>query len=85
MGLSQRFQNLIVDSPFSGAKWLCGVDLSRQLFHNTTQPPSTIRDGSVALVRDSTSNTSSQKKKLAKVAAALKMERIRLPKPSLRL
>lgn len=37
MGLSQRWvQNLILDSPYSGAKWLCSVDLTHQFQqHNT--------------------------------------------------
>ncbi|KAJ1254427.1 hypothetical protein BS78_K063600, partial [Paspalum vaginatum] len=99
MGLSRRFQNLIVDStggatcqprPFGGPKWLRCVDVTRQLFDNTGTPPSAIGDGSEsAVVEDSTSQTletdaSRQKNKQAGVAAALKMERIRLPRPMFR-
>ncbi|KAJ1291551.1 hypothetical protein BS78_02G324000, partial [Paspalum vaginatum] len=99
MGLSRRFQNLILDStggatcrprPFGGPKWLRCVDLTRQLFDNTGTPPSAIGDGSEsAVVEDSTSQTletdaSRQKNKHAGVAAALKMERIKLPRPMFR-
>lgn len=76
MGLSWRFQNLILDSPFAGAKWLRRVDLTRQLFGKTATPPSIIGHGSESTaVQDSTSQIP---------AADLKMERIRLPSPIFR-
>ncbi|KAF0925297.1 hypothetical protein E2562_015998 [Oryza meyeriana var. granulata] len=78
MGLSRRFQNLVVDTPHMA-----------QLFGNTAaRTPSTIGDGSdsAQVQHHSTSQTwaagSSNPKKNAQAAAAdFKMERIRLPRP----
>uniref|UniRef100_A0A0E0M3A7 Uncharacterized protein n=1 Tax=Oryza punctata TaxID=4537 RepID=A0A0E0M3A7_ORYPU len=72
MGLSRRFQNLIVDCP--GAKSLICVDLTRQLF------------GDTAAARTS-STIIRQKSELAKNKQVLniKMGRIRLPSPSFTL
>ncbi|KAF0914482.1 hypothetical protein E2562_028964 [Oryza meyeriana var. granulata] len=91
MGLSRRFQNLILDNPYGGAKWLRSVDLTRQLFGNTAA--STIGEGSEsAVVQDSTSHTPAAdscnpKNKQAsknKQAFKIKMERFRLPSPIVR-
>ncbi|CAN6176209.1 unnamed protein product [Urochloa humidicola] len=85
MGLSRRFHNVIMENRFGGAKSLCSVDLTRQLFDNIVRPPSTIGDGSESLVlQDCTpeilaAEAGNQKNELA--AVALKMKRIRLPSP----
>ncbi|CAL4885853.1 unnamed protein product [Urochloa decumbens] len=87
MGLWRRFQNLVLDNHFTGAKSLFSVDLTRQLFGNTATPPSTTGDRSEpAVVQDSTSQTpvvhaGNQKNRQA--TGALKMERIRLASPIL--
>jgi len=89
MSLSRRFQNLIADNRFTGARSLFSVDLTRQLFGNTATRLSAIEDSSEpAVVQHSTSQTrvgvahaSNQKNK--HTAAALHMGRIRLARPIL--
>lgn len=49
MGLSRRFHNVILKNRLGGAKSLCSVDLTRQLFDNTVRPASTIGDGSESI------------------------------------
>ncbi|XP_052166937.1 uncharacterized protein LOC127783824 [Oryza glaberrima] len=69
MGLSQRFQNLIVDSSYAGAQWLRSIDLTRHLFGNTA---------AAAPAADSYNPKN-------KRGLRIQMERIRFPRPMLRL
>uniref|UniRef100_A0A0E0M3A9 F-box associated domain-containing protein n=1 Tax=Oryza punctata TaxID=4537 RepID=A0A0E0M3A9_ORYPU len=90
MGLSRRFQNLIVGCPYSGAQWLRSIDLTRHLFGNTAaaRTSSTIGQGlESAIVRDATSNTpaaDSCNNPKNKRGLRIQMERIRFPSPILR-
>uniref|UniRef100_A0A0E0QTR2 Uncharacterized protein n=1 Tax=Oryza rufipogon TaxID=4529 RepID=A0A0E0QTR2_ORYRU len=69
MGLSRRFQNLIVDSSYAGAQWLRSIDLTRHLFGNTA---------AAAPAADSYNPKN-------KRGLRIQIERIRFPRPMLRL
>uniref|UniRef100_A0A0D9Y1W5 Uncharacterized protein n=1 Tax=Leersia perrieri TaxID=77586 RepID=A0A0D9Y1W5_9ORYZ len=95
MGLSRRIQNLIVDNPYSGTKWLRSIDLTRHLFGNggKTAAASSIGDegsSDPALADDSiicqttVADSKRPKSKIAAARAALKMERIRFSSPIVR-
>jgi hypothetical protein len=75
MALSRRFLNLIVDNRTPGAKSLRCIDMARQLFDNTAQPPSK-GNGSETKGPVEAGN---QMNKAAEKASRL--ERILLPKP----
>ncbi|CAN6168717.1 unnamed protein product [Urochloa humidicola] len=87
MGLSRQFLNLIVENHIPGTKSLRCIDLARQHFFNNTTPQPLNGNGSESEEgqQDATSwspvaDAGSQKNTQA--AAALNMERIRLPRPS---
>ncbi|WVZ66469.1 hypothetical protein U9M48_015681 [Paspalum notatum var. saurae] len=86
MGISRRFQSLVMANRCAGSKSLHSVDLTRQLFCNTATSPSAIGGGSATSVvaQDYTSqapsaDTDIQKNEQKTALAALKMPKIRLP------
>ena len=88
MSLSRRLQSLIVENHLTGAKSLFSIDLTRQLFCNNiaAHPSTTIRDRSEsAVVQTPVADAGNhhQKYKQVEAAAALEMERIQLPNPTL--
>lgn len=72
MSLSRRFQNLILENRFTGAKSLHCVDLTRQLFGNTADSG---RRSSCQTPAVDAGNPKSEQ------AVALEMRRIRVPIP----
>ncbi|CAN6168820.1 unnamed protein product [Urochloa humidicola] len=82
MGLSRQVKNVILDCPYGGAKWLRSVDLTHQLFGNTTPLPSKIRGRSESTTAGCAGRQ--KKKQAVAVAADLNMERIRLSSPIFR-
>lgn len=73
-------RNIIVDTPFSGAKWLRLVDLRRQLFNDTANRSKPVQNSTF----QTTVADALQKKRTMALADTLMMDKIQISSPIFR-